>query len=1561
MSNIEEIVNNEINKIKKSYFDSVDRIISDYQTSQAFTTDYKGRQLYELIQNAEDQATEEQGQIKIELNANVLRISNTGKPFSSKGVKSILYVCNSSKFHGGGTIGYKGIGFRSLLNWTNEIKIISNDFTLSFSEKIANGWLNDILAKHPEYEDELKNIAPCPIAVLSCPDTANKLSPEKGFTTTIELTVNTDIADSIKEQINSLEPEVLLFLRKTRKIELIENGRIKIFEKNKKNNLITLSETKDGTTTNTVWTLYSTPAGSKTEKTDKEYEITIAYDKANKKAANVLYTYFKTDVKISFPAFIHATFELTSNRNELVKDDEYNRELVELLAKFLASTAVEIAKEKENGIATYDPLKLLLTNEIDTSLEAYKFNGKVYEELKTAKVFPTINDEYISLTDGPKFSALIKDNCTYAKLLDKNTFSTLLKDSQNEKVISDYITGIANLKFYDKADFQEKLNSAIDSDTNHQVYTIEKKSYLIRLINSDSQVSGEGYKLLSDEDENPIPLGIQTFARPKEKANFIEPNFPWLKLRFLNRKMQNILLQDVSQDVQETTYKSFSLFRYRFVNLVRNVVRDLNDNLTENNVILVLRWLYTFYTTPSKNDEETEERELGEVKVPVISRDNKFVKATECYFGKEYGNESLENIISIYTDNFLKYDLELFGDDDKNKVITFYEWLKVSWFPREESKKLTINSEESRKYINFCFTKRQYFVSEGYYSRSDLYDYGFRLIQVSTIENYKKIIEEGNIDDLIIYFLKDSKIRELISSEHELNPESKITYAHGNMYLRTFNKEQMAPYFLYQLKNTPWLLTEKGKKDVSHCCLEKLSVDDVIFMPKINYDYIKSKCNTSDSEINGLLVKLGVAETFSDIPTDIKYELFMELPRLDSEHVIGKSIYNKMKGTASRVLLEKGSNYTNFIKNGSVLVKYQGSYDYKPIKEARYLYAKVFSDKILANYKIFCFDTKEGRVDDLFGIKNLELTDSHISAKYQINDEKINTNFSAALQEYKPYILACRLLSSEKTNDASKLNNTQIILGNNIHVTYYVNDVKHEDDLNDFDTVYLGLGNENEETDQKKKIAYVKIPDYCNDFSTLRFDSHFADAIADIITIILNVYKEKQFFSQIFEATSERRDELLSDYKGGAAKETIKKARELLNKDFDPCLDFWLAITECKKKTFEEDYTASQIADYWGIDKEYFNKLNYDNINEEKNFELIIVLFGKLKIDIEDFNSYSAINLNIQKYWKNKFDVRKRELRSLYNVYLYNKYKESKDIKNYELKRTGFLSTQPIIQNSISVDVDKLFEESFSVTISELNSFKPNDLEEIIAGKKQNNKFYESLKDKLPEEKLNLYLLFDSLDKLEERQTENQTPKFKPKSQQEINEEAKKLAEGAEYEEGIQTEKVDVSESHSHVKTQNGHNSFDRNYQTEDEIKQINGRAAELAVYDNLCKKYGKTNVDWLSKNAEYFGVTEVGNDNLGYDITYTNSNNQQINVEVKSVQDKIEFNLSRNELDTGMQNPNNYEIIVYSLPQKKVKNLGKIFKFEKPDETPFNNSKFTIHYDTYLVSAKEVGKENDN
>ena len=61
MSNIEEIVNNEINKIKKSYFDSVDRIISDYQTSQAFTTDYKGRQLYELIQNAEDQATEEQG------------------------------------------------------------------------------------------------------------------------------------------------------------------------------------------------------------------------------------------------------------------------------------------------------------------------------------------------------------------------------------------------------------------------------------------------------------------------------------------------------------------------------------------------------------------------------------------------------------------------------------------------------------------------------------------------------------------------------------------------------------------------------------------------------------------------------------------------------------------------------------------------------------------------------------------------------------------------------------------------------------------------------------------------------------------------------------------------------------------------------------------------------------------------------------------------------------------------------------------------------------------------------------------------------------------------------------------------------------------------------------------------------------------------------------------------------------------------------------------------------------------------------------------------------------
>ena len=86
MISIREEVEKEVKTIKDSYIASVHRLNSDNGTAASFSKDYEGRQIYELLQNAEDQVIDNNGFVKIELHGNKIKVFNTGEPFNAKGV-----------------------------------------------------------------------------------------------------------------------------------------------------------------------------------------------------------------------------------------------------------------------------------------------------------------------------------------------------------------------------------------------------------------------------------------------------------------------------------------------------------------------------------------------------------------------------------------------------------------------------------------------------------------------------------------------------------------------------------------------------------------------------------------------------------------------------------------------------------------------------------------------------------------------------------------------------------------------------------------------------------------------------------------------------------------------------------------------------------------------------------------------------------------------------------------------------------------------------------------------------------------------------------------------------------------------------------------------------------------------------------------------------------------------------------------------------------------------------------------------------------------------------------
>src|SRR5690606_25808106 len=94
-------------------------LLSGYNQEKQTVQDYEGRQLLELMQNADD-AKSDILRITLDTEIGELCVQNNGDPFSLEGIKSLMFTGNSTK-NKEEYIGNKGLGFRSILNWVNTV------------------------------------------------------------------------------------------------------------------------------------------------------------------------------------------------------------------------------------------------------------------------------------------------------------------------------------------------------------------------------------------------------------------------------------------------------------------------------------------------------------------------------------------------------------------------------------------------------------------------------------------------------------------------------------------------------------------------------------------------------------------------------------------------------------------------------------------------------------------------------------------------------------------------------------------------------------------------------------------------------------------------------------------------------------------------------------------------------------------------------------------------------------------------------------------------------------------------------------------------------------------------------------------------------------------------------------------------------------------------------------------------------------------------------------------------------------------------------------------------
>lgn len=299
----------------------------------------------ELIQNAEDNTYDPavQPSIMFSIKSDTLVIHNNEKGFTAGDVERICSVGQTikAKKKGEGYIGEKGIGFKSVFKISDSPKIISNGFQFEFRRSDGSN-LGYIV----------------PYWLPSIPEYANS------SVTNIILPLRADARERLN-LFDEIDPTLILFLRKLQRIEIIDevNDNLKTVTKSGGEGLVTI----DYQDQNQYWRVIRATFKVPQEITDQEprredvrsTEIVLAFPVSGAGHPINIQNLSNSDVFAFLPVktcgfnfIIQADFLLTSNREDILQDLQWNQWLRSKIPDVLIK-AIEEFKQDEKLSTDY--------------------------------------------------------------------------------------------------------------------------------------------------------------------------------------------------------------------------------------------------------------------------------------------------------------------------------------------------------------------------------------------------------------------------------------------------------------------------------------------------------------------------------------------------------------------------------------------------------------------------------------------------------------------------------------------------------------------------------------------------------------------------------------------------------------------------------------------------------------------------------------------------------------------------------------------------------------------------------------------------------------------------------------------------------------------------------------------------------------------------------------------------------------------------------------------------------------------------------------------------------
>lgn len=373
-------------------------LLSDLAHMEKYISEsYDGRSLIELLQNADDVGATKFYLYKI--NDFSFLVANNGRTFTGDDLTALCRSGASTKKRKSNTIGFRGIGFKSVVNYSNIVHLISGEIKVTFSKELTQRTINSdinvplIRIPHQFNENKYDNII--------------KKVINAGFNTIFIFEIS---KSTLMQEIDNFDNTCMLFLKHVEQIIIdYNNYKISAINRNIINNSFTLININTEKQDKNQWLIYNDGINNINSIAFK-YENGKVIDSNNNE--NLIHSFMPTNDKFIIPCKVNGDFSTDPSRTKVIIDDE-TKVTIDEISNLIVNLVIDIYK---SGKDTYGIIKVLskirkdyfslaIQNNINSlfykTIEKY-FLNKLFDITKNNKIAvqPSwLSDEDLNLID----------------------------------------------------------------------------------------------------------------------------------------------------------------------------------------------------------------------------------------------------------------------------------------------------------------------------------------------------------------------------------------------------------------------------------------------------------------------------------------------------------------------------------------------------------------------------------------------------------------------------------------------------------------------------------------------------------------------------------------------------------------------------------------------------------------------------------------------------------------------------------------------------------------------------------------------------------------------------------------------------------------------------------------------------------------------------------------------------------------------------------------------------------------------------------------------------------